>query len=370
MTLLGGEERTYVVLDSNPIVADWELRKPSAVVLKEGVRSLQYTLGVPAVVLDEVVNKFRERASEHHEDCNSALRSYRSLTNSSEGSMIAEDDLEAVVEGYRGRIRAHIENVVRGDILPYPSVEHKAVVERAISRTKPFNKNGGYRDALIWETVLELFDEDGYKVHFITTDGDFYDDSGDLHPHLEEDLERHEIPVDRLGLYRSIKGFNQECVEPDLKVLEGVREIILDGDPRTGFLLDNIEHEIKQQMTTGLLPVRSFPREWQEPHIRDVEGLSLEDVPEVRRIHEDLFYMEADYTAEVFVTHIEERQQADGRIRLVDQSRYVDLEMQVAATFISESYELESVDIESIEARNGSTFSGREETSSFQKELF
>jgi hypothetical protein len=37
-------------------------------------------------------------------------------------------------------------------------VSHDAVVERALERRQPFDTAGhnGYRDALLWETVLEL----------------------------------------------------------------------------------------------------------------------------------------------------------------------------------------------------------------------
>ena len=43
------------------------------------------------------------------------------------------------------------------NIIPYPSTSHKDLVSRDLARKRPFQESGkGYRDALIWESLLTI----------------------------------------------------------------------------------------------------------------------------------------------------------------------------------------------------------------------
>lgn len=59
------------------------------------------------------------------------------------------------VTSFRERLEAQFDR-----ILDYPDTQHEVLVSRAVTRIKPFDEEGeGYRDAMIWETVLELASE-------------------------------------------------------------------------------------------------------------------------------------------------------------------------------------------------------------------
>lgn len=85
---------------------------------------------------------------------------------------------------------------------PVPADATARLVRRDLERRRPFletganNKSAGFRDAVIWESVLELFrgDTEYTKVFFVTKDEGFKEEHG-LHAHLLEDLDA--LPVDR-----------------------------------------------------------------------------------------------------------------------------------------------------------------------------
>jgi hypothetical protein len=55
-------------------------------------------------------------------------------------------------------------------ILPFPRITHEAVVKRALQRRQPFDPEGkdGYRDTLLWESLIELTAND--EVVFASRD--------------------------------------------------------------------------------------------------------------------------------------------------------------------------------------------------------
>jgi hypothetical protein len=63
---------------------------------------------------------------------------------------------------WRLRYREELEQVLlraSGELLTIPAVSHLNLLERAAARRRPFDGRGeGYREALIWESVLELLD--------------------------------------------------------------------------------------------------------------------------------------------------------------------------------------------------------------------
>jgi len=65
------------------------------------------------------------------------------------------------------------------------------------------------RDALIWETILQLCRQDRRSLALITDNtDDFADDSKKrLHPHLLRDLDKLSIQPEEVQFYRSIQEF-------------------------------------------------------------------------------------------------------------------------------------------------------------------
>ena len=115
----------HVVLDSNAVILDVRPGSEPWRRLERAVEEGRAQLHVPAVVVDEVVahtqNRFQPEVAR-------AIEMVRSLRHEARPGW---------------------------SILPYPTVEHREVVARALARRRPFDKRGhdGYRDTLIWETT-------------------------------------------------------------------------------------------------------------------------------------------------------------------------------------------------------------------------
>jgi len=123
-------------------------------------------------------------------------------------------------------------------VLPYPQVSHETVTRRALARRKPFTgtKRGtvGYRDSLIWESVVGLAEKgDEEPIAFVTSNtADFsLDRAGrELHRDLAVDLKWRDIPPSLINLYPDLKTFVEEKVKPDLNLEPQIRAKMEGGE--------------------------------------------------------------------------------------------------------------------------------------------
>jgi hypothetical protein len=141
-----------VVVDANVLVENF---RPSNAfkLLLEGARTGQLVLVVPELALKEAANKFRERIWERVKDIDQAVAKTLALGVACGVEPDLEPDAEAI--RYEHGLRRTLAEV-HAVVPPLPDVSHDTVVQRALERRKPFNRGGsGYRDALIWESVLD-----------------------------------------------------------------------------------------------------------------------------------------------------------------------------------------------------------------------
>jgi hypothetical protein len=75
-----------------------------------------------------------------------------------------------------------LEQILRdahGEILPIPHVAHEHLIKKAIARHPPFDEKGsGYRDALVWGSVLDVLEGSREPVMFVSADRIFSRDDG------------------------------------------------------------------------------------------------------------------------------------------------------------------------------------------------
>jgi len=116
-----------------------------------------------------------------------------------------------------------------------PEDRTRALVDRDLAARRPFmetlggKKSYGFRDAVIWEIVLDVMEEDEDEdatvdpVFFVSADKGFIDDDApkELHRHLLEDLDARGIARDRLVL-----------VEKVANVVEDVRAAVAEAEAR------------------------------------------------------------------------------------------------------------------------------------------
>jgi hypothetical protein len=163
----------------------------------------------------------------------------------------------------RLRYRDDLEEILReanGEILPIPTVPHRRLIERAVARRRPFDANGdGYRDALVWESVLELLNLSTDPVALISNDKPAFSESKDK-PELAFDLvtELDQLnQVGRVELFFTLRGYVEARVPTAAKL---VREwqVKLEGDPRQlegllATLVDAAEHQATEVVGNDLI---------------------------------------------------------------------------------------------------------------------
>ena len=178
-----------VVLDANALTADPRLDGSVWEVLATRVAAGYDTVVVPAAAFIEVVANQRREVMIVHQVLDKHRSRLRKLGADDAGSAFREsvDQLGSDYEAWLQDRLAAFGFVVD----PMPNVEHETLVAWATQRRRPFNHNGdGYRDALVWSTVVARL----ARTHTdgaVLVSGDkkaFTTDDGELHPDLADDL--------------------------------------------------------------------------------------------------------------------------------------------------------------------------------------
>ena len=213
----------YIVLDANIIIEEGYGESVHFGILMSWSSAMGHEVFVPRPALEEVVAHFSKRLDSEVKKLDKNVSTLAWLLSSPVRSPLEGLDLKHQITLFRQRLLGmfDIQFVTENSaILDYPEVSHEHLVNRAIARRKPFDQKGsGYRDALIWETILERVAPATDQVLLITNDQDFSDKDGNLHPDLIRDLEDREIANDKVVLIRSIKDLVDERIRPHRKKL-------------------------------------------------------------------------------------------------------------------------------------------------------
>ena len=160
-----------------------------------------------------------------------------------------------------------------------------------MAQRRPFiGKDRGYRDTLLWLTILSHLRDADEKIALICDDNGFSRsrDQDELHPHLLEDLADAALSGDSVVLYKSLGSFVGDHVAPRLESLEGTKEGIKSGtidaltdlDDKVGIFLDETVTEVYY----------GGYRDGVSKGIDVIEGVELQEVEEARLLpSQDLF---------------------------------------------------------------------------------
>lgn len=146
-----------MILDSNAVGIYQPLGGNAQRLLLAAAAEDRLVLVVPELVVREVVNKWHEKARAELEKAHKPLRELGRY--GIDVTVPSEDDLARQREEIEERLRRTLE--AKGvEVAPFPRLPHEAVAERALGRRQPFDARGkdGYRDSLLWETVLTYAD--------------------------------------------------------------------------------------------------------------------------------------------------------------------------------------------------------------------
>lgn len=264
-----------VVLDANALISDFKLEGASAIALlsQSALKSVQ--VGVPQIALDEAINKYREEAIRASADLSKVFASLKRLGVVPSVSIGSVDELCRIYEdSIRKRLKKYGISA-----LPYPDVPHEQLARLAIAKRSPFDQQGrGYRDALIWHTVVGLVPD--RDVWLVSDDNDFRAAGSDgLAASLVADLESVQRTASDVRLFRSIK----DCVAELGQVIEQPKRDIsgrLKDDP--GYLQTVIK-AIKQGLhwrdvnRYDLMPPSSLADEATIDVVEDVRDVYIQD---------------------------------------------------------------------------------------------
>jgi hypothetical protein len=225
-----------VVIDTTVLGRDSTLSGSDAQLLKVFLTRTQGELCVPRVVLEESVNLVRKSILEFNRAAKDAGRLSKAKKK------FAPVDVEGEMAEYRERLTLAV-NAYNGRILDLPEVGHEELLDRVLAPIKPFTDKGrGYKDALIWFSIVELLQKCGDDLVFIS---DNYKDWARaerrdlLHLDLWKDLSQRKISPHRVVLIASLSEFNQRYTLNTLKDLSptdeqlypepNYQQILLDG---------------------------------------------------------------------------------------------------------------------------------------------
>jgi hypothetical protein len=177
-------------LDATAFHDDYRHRAAFRILFEEAQR-LHIRVLLPAVVLDEATNQHRERLEKLASDL-SSLGAHALRLAGFARSKVAELDDAAIVANV-SRYREDLERWVKitgGRVLPYPAVIHADVVARDLQRRKPFSESGkGYRDALIWFSMLEYLRANEEPFALVTNNHRDFGQEPEFHPDMARDLD-------------------------------------------------------------------------------------------------------------------------------------------------------------------------------------
>ena len=210
-----------VVLDTNAIFEDWELRKPSFQLMCEYSKlSQDFHIIVPDIVFQESVALYGRKVDEHFLAGAKAVSSLRGLLLSSQDLPDfppVDQASNAATTAYEKRLRARIETI--GRIPTHEDIPQQDLLSRCLSRRQPFKESGrGYRDALIWEVILRKVVTRDHVTFLVTTNHrDFAKGTNyELHRDLVRDLKDRGLPPDGVQLIDTVDSFVDKHVKPHL----------------------------------------------------------------------------------------------------------------------------------------------------------
>ena len=180
--------------------------------LERSASLLGYQIHVPALVIDEVTAQIEEELQDAKQQAARSSRRWgRMLDRPLESSMDGLEPREGA-SLLRKKLEAY------DSVLPYPEATHQELALRAIHRRRPFNDKGsGYRDSLIWESVMHSAATVDDQVILLCQDNDFSRDKVNLDEELKVDMVERGLEENKVVLVQTVQDFVAIFIRPQLK---------------------------------------------------------------------------------------------------------------------------------------------------------
>ena len=293
----------HIIIDTNVIHLDFKLNKARIVTLCNTSTILGHEIFIPEVVIDEIVKQYDEKAEEYINSFNKALKKLSDLST----SPITQTPIDAkgFISNYRNELNNRIKQLGIG-IIPYPNTRHKIMVERELGKKKPFkDSTKGYRDALIWDSVMEHTQKysSNCGIIFLTANSkDFANkDKKDLHTDLIADCISNGIPTTSIRLVTDIQNFiDNEIILRSTELKEKFNQLQQDGGLGDIDFIQLIQDYISKDMLDNLISSNDFdsypgyaPGLYENPEITSIEKVSC-SFNTIREISSDTILIQSE----------------------------------------------------------------------------
>lgn len=285
-----------VILDSNIYTSDFYMRGNNFYIFLDYIKRADIELFIPTLILEEVKHNFYSTISNTKAQIDKQIANLtRRIGDKIADNPITEEVLEKKCHDYSNFLKTKIEDY-NIKVLEYPDISHEKVSKRAILKRKPFKENGdGYRDTIIWETLLELGKKEDREIIFITRNtSDFCDLKGNSY-NLHKDL-RKEITENKIELYIDLKHYLEQYVLPKFDRKEAVIEQILQEEYPFENIFEMLSNLVISTINNyGTTKAKSLKSEYYEnPRLLSFEKSPKIDITDVRELKDNEMYISAN----------------------------------------------------------------------------
>jgi hypothetical protein len=226
-----------IILDTNIIFDDWLLNGTQMEILAKLIKKDVHQLWVPQLVIDESSRHFERKCEESRK----SIEKMNKILHVLELKPPNFPEPEKARSDYKKKLLKRLKDL-DAKILPLPHVKLQMILDRDLDERKPFESSGkGFRDTLIWETILNVCEEHNEDVVLISNDRGYNDLSNEknnnqrLHEHLLADLEARGIEEKRIKIRRSLREFNNDFSIPMMD------NVYREGDDLRGTLAETLD---------------------------------------------------------------------------------------------------------------------------------
>ena len=219
-------------MDSNIFIKDFMLKSQSYKELHQNSHKFGIKLFASSIVIDEVVQKFKEFLYEFNKE----NKKYYGIVPDNYLKSISDSKIEKLTEKYRKNINDKMRsfNKYGTRFLNLDLISLEQVVKKAIRKIIPFRRTGkGFRDALIWEHIrwiVTTYCDENRKLAFITENvRDFCDLDNKNNEwflpakELRMDLIEEKYFRDTVKIYPSISSFNRNVIHRKIDHIEKIQ---------------------------------------------------------------------------------------------------------------------------------------------------
>jgi hypothetical protein len=307
------EPKTLVILDTNKIRANFEWEKDYSNFEPKGdfIKIIEWieqnrlqglvTIGLPEIVLEEVIENRRANFDQELERLKLSLKKLGNLPCCGfSGIILPREDfdyrqffkkkMDDYMEAKPFLIVMKLDKKVHGKTL-------EKVMKKALLKTKPFDTSGkGFKDALIWETLLNFKDMSGYDNVFLLTEDSHFEFLQDefaqtFSRDLRLEFDTTTLIVDLEKIYSLYVGF------PEL-----VRYLKTEyfRSKLSEYLEDEVDFEIVNLEVKRIVAINDVTQEdMQEFGLRDT--YTDEDLASLKRIDFSFENNGLEFTAEIVI---------------------------------------------------------------------